>query len=105
MIFSILYRQQSFEWLTELSNKIEINQPTKQSIRFSSSTVLALYIKRKYFVSYGPISNSNNANATTYEQSDQTSSSKLSFTDWIDLLFNGDFRQPIKVTEWPMKFH
>lgn len=105
MIFSILYRQQSSKWLDELSNKIENNQNT-QSIGLFPSTVLALYIKRKYFVSYGPIcNNSNNSKTTkTNEQSDQTSSN-LTFTDWIDLLFNGNIRQPIIVTEWPMKFH
>lgn len=96
MIFSVLYRQQSSKWLDELSDKIQDNQ-IKQSIRFSSSTVLALYIKRKYFVSFGQICNNNNTN----QQSDQ----KLTFLAWIDLLFDGTIREPISITEWPMIFH
>ncbi|CAF4253007.1 unnamed protein product, partial [Rotaria sp. Silwood2] len=94
MIFSILYRQQSIEWLNELSNNIQDNQ-YKQSIQFIPSTVLALYIRRKFFVSYSSICNNNN------EQLNQT----LTFSDWIDLLFNGNFREPITITEWPMKFN
>ncbi|CAF3701786.1 unnamed protein product [Rotaria sordida] len=90
MIFSILYRQQSMKWLNELSKKIQ----NQQSIKFFSSNVLALYIRRKFFVSYESISNNN-------EQSNQT----LTFLDWIDLLFNGNFREPITITEWPMKFN
>ena len=94
MTSSILYRQQSSIWLNELSNKIIVNQ-NRQSIEFFPSTVLALYLRRKFFVSYRLICNNDN-----YEIS-----STLLFADWIDLLFNGDFRQPINVTEWPMKFH
>jgi hypothetical protein len=86
MIYSVLYLDQSSEWLNELRNKIKDNQ-NKQSIQFSRSTVLALYIRRKFFVSY-----------SSTEQ-------PLTFSDWIDLLFNGTFRDPINITEWPMKFH
>ncbi|CAF1602995.1 unnamed protein product, partial [Rotaria sp. Silwood1] len=92
MIFSILYRQQSIQWLDKLSNNIQDNQK-QQLIQFFPSTVLALYIRRKFFVSYWPICNNN-------EQSEKI----LTFSDWIDLLFNGNFRDPITVTEWPMKF-
>jgi hypothetical protein len=91
MVYSILYRQRSSKWLDELSNKIE----DKQTIQLIPSTILALYIRRKYFVSY-----SNNHNQLT-----DSSSLKLTFLDWIDLLLNGNFRDSIKITDWPMKFH
>jgi hypothetical protein len=91
MVYSILYRQRSSKWLDELSNKIE----DKQTIQLIPSTILALYIRRKYFVSY-----SNNHNQLT-----DLSSSKLTFLDWIDLLLNGNFPDSIKITDWPMKFH
>ncbi len=89
MIFSILYQSESSKWLDELSKKIEPNQP---SIEFHSSTILALYIRRKFFVSYSTNSN-------------PQSTSTLTFSDWIDLLFNGNFREPITITEWPMNFN
>lgn len=82
MAFSILYRENSTKWLDELTNKIK----DEQIIELSSSTILALYIKRNYFVTY------------------KTESSILTFSDWIDLLYNGTFREPIHVIEWPMKF-
>jgi hypothetical protein len=94
IIFSIIYRQQSSKWFDELLNKIEDTQ-NKQSIQFSPSTILALYIRRKFFVSYRSIYSNNN----------NQSNSILTFSDWIDLLFNGNFREPISITEWPMKFH
>jgi hypothetical protein len=87
MIFAILYRDKSSKWLNELLNNIEDNE-NKHLIKFFSSTILALYIKRKFFVSYSP-----------------QSSTILTFSDWIDLLFNGNFRQPINITQWPMIFH
>jgi hypothetical protein len=90
MVYSVLYLDRSSKWLNELSNKIDDNQ-NKQSIQFVPSTVLALYIRRKFFVSYSPISDNT-------EQS-------LTFSDWIDLLFNGNIRKPINITEWPMQFH
>jgi hypothetical protein len=102
MIYSILYREQSPKWLDKLAKKIEDNQ-NKQ---FLPSTVLALYIRRKFFVSYWPIRDNND------ELSDQSGallatdqSSTLTFSDWIDLLLNGNFRNPTSVKEWPMKFH
>ncbi|UJR21837.1 hypothetical protein I4U23_024911 [Adineta vaga] len=96
MVYSILYRQQSSQWLNELSNNIQ----DKQSSQFLPSTVLALYIRRKFFVSYGPLDDDyNNSNERC-----QQSSSKLTFSDWIDLLFDGTFREPIHVIDWPMKF-
>jgi hypothetical protein len=90
MVYSVLYLDRSSKWLNELLNKIDDNQ-NKQSIQFVPSTVLALYIRRKFFVSYSPISDNT-------EQS-------LTFSDWIDLLFNGNIRKPINITEWPMQFH
>ncbi|CAF4418317.1 unnamed protein product, partial [Rotaria magnacalcarata] len=101
MIFSVLYRKQASAWLTELSNKIQDNQH-KQLNRFFPSTVFALYIKRKYFVSFGPICTNNNNNNNN---DDQQSDEKLTFSAWIDLLFDGTIRDPITVTEWPIKFH
>jgi hypothetical protein len=90
MVYSVLYLDRSSKWLNELLNKIDDYQ-NKQSIQFVPSTVLALYIRRKFFVSYSPISDNT-------EQS-------LTFSDWIDLLFNGNIRKPINITEWPMQFH
>lgn len=83
MAFSILYRENSSKWLDELSKQIQ----DKQSNEFSSSTILALYIRRKFFVTYQP-----------------ESSSTLTFPDWIDLLLEGTFREQINITEWPMNF-
>jgi len=97
MIFSIIFRQQSSQWLDELLNKLEDTQ-NKQSIEFSPSNILALYIRRKYFVSYRSIYSNNNVLTNQ-------SNSTLTLSDWIDLLFNGNFRKPIRITEWPMKFH
>jgi hypothetical protein len=91
MVYSILFRQQSSKWLDELLNKIEDNQ-NKQTIQLVPSTILALYIKRKFFVSY-----SNN--------DQQLTDSTLTLLDWIDLLLNGNFREQIRITDWPMKFH
>ncbi|CAF0956307.1 unnamed protein product [Adineta steineri] len=101
MVFSILYRrQQSSIWLNELSNNIE----NKQSIRFRSSTVLALYIRRKFFVSYWPIDNDDDNNNSNSNEIVGESSSKLTFSNWIDLLFDGNFRDPNNITKWPIKF-
>jgi hypothetical protein len=91
MVYSILFRQQSSKWLDELLNKIEDNQ-NKQTIQLVPPTILALYIKRKFFVSY-----SNN--------DQQLTDSTLTLLDWIDLLLNGNFREQIRITDWPMKFH
>jgi len=96
-IFSILCRQQSSKWLDELLNNIEDTQ-NKQSIQFPPSTILALYIRRKFFVSYRSIYSNNNVLTNQ-------SNSTLTFSDWIDLLFNGNFREQIPITEWPMEFH
>jgi hypothetical protein len=95
MIYSVLYRSRSSQWLDELSSKIEEDKQTNESI--PSSTILALYIRRKFFVSY---SNNNNQDELT-----DSSSSKLKFQDWIDLLLNGNFPDRITITDWPMKFH
>lgn len=101
----MLYREQSSKWLDKLVKKIDDNQ-NKESIQFPPSTVLALYIRRKFFVSYAPIRDN------TDELADESGaflatnqSSTLTFSDWIDLLLNGNFRNPISVKEWPMRFH
>ena len=96
MVYSILYRQRSSQWLNELSKNIL----DKQSSQFLPSTVLALYIRRNFFVSYGQLNDDcNNSN-----ESCEHLSSKLTFSDWIDLLLSGTFRQQINVTDWPTKF-
>ena len=96
MVFSILYRQQSSQWLNELAKNIS-NQSSSQWL---SSTVLALYIRRKFFVSYWPIDTTNSNELTEQSSSPAT----LTFSDWLDLLLDGTFREPTHVTEWPMKF-
>ncbi|CAF4959095.1 unnamed protein product, partial [Rotaria socialis] len=75
--------------------------------QFITSTVLALYIRRKFFVPYGPILNKNghdelsdeagafigmdnhNYRSSSTSSTDSTTSTtgSLSFSDWIDLLF------------------
>ncbi|CAF1624706.1 unnamed protein product [Adineta ricciae] len=96
MVYSILYRQRSRQWLNELSKNIL----DKQSSQFLPATVLALYIRRNFFVSYGQL----DADCNNSNESCEHSSSKLTFSDWIDLLLNGTFRQLINVTDWPTKF-
>lgn len=89
IVFSVLTLQQSSQWLDKLS------QQTKQNpaVDFLPSTVLALYLRRKFFVSY-----------SKQPPADQ-SPSRLTFLDWLDLLLNGTFREPMAITEWPTNFH
>ena len=92
-VFSILFREQSSSWLAELSK-----HSREENWNFSPSTVLALYIRRKLFVIYSP-------NNHQEQQQANQSISTLTFFDWIDLLLNGNFREPITVTDWPRNFH
>jgi hypothetical protein len=123
MIFAILYRQQSPRWLDELYANIEDDQ-NHQLTPFTSSTVLALYIKRKFFVPYWSLLNNNDndnavdesgafigmdnhqyrSSSTSSTDSIASTTDSLSFSDWIDLLFDGNLRTPTSVTEWPMIF-
>jgi len=124
MIFAVLYREHSPRWLNELSTNIEDDQ-NRQLVRFISSTVLALYIRRKFFVPYWSLSNNNDNNdevgdetgafigmdnhnyrssSTSSTDSIASTTDSLSFPDWIDLLFDGNIRAPISVTEWPTIF-
>lgn len=102
-VFSILFREQSSQWLDELTNQL----PETSSIDFSSSTVLALYIRRKFFVVFSPSKKQNNdQEQQQQQQADQsTTTTTLTFFDWIDLLLNGNFREPINLRDWPEKFH
>jgi hypothetical protein len=121
MIFAVLYREYSSRWLNELYANIEDDQ-NRQLVRFISSTVLALYIRRKFFVPYcSLITNDESTDETGaflgmdnhHYRSSSTSSTdsiasttdSLSFSDWIDLLFDGNIRTPIAIIEWPMRFH
>ena len=121
MIFAVLYRQHSSQWLNELYANIEDDQ-NRQLVRFLSSTVLALYIRRKFVVPYWSLMNNEEISDETgaflgmdyhHHRSSSTSSTdsiasttdSLSFADWIDLLFDGSIRTPISITEWPMRFH
>ena len=128
MIFAVLYRDRSPKWLKELSSNIE-DEPNRQIVRFISSTVLALYIRRKFFVPYWSLSNNNaedpdesgaflgldshvhhshqlrnRSSSTSSADSAATTTDSLSFSDWIDLLFDGNIRRPISVVDWPMIF-
>ncbi|CAF4540229.1 unnamed protein product [Rotaria sp. Silwood1] len=123
MIFTILYRKYSPRWLNELYANIEDDQ-NRHLVRFITSTVLALYIRRKFFVPYGPLSNKNDNDEILDEngafigmdnyhersssissiESTASTTDSLSFSDWIDLLFDGNIRTPISITEWPMIF-
>ncbi|UJR27849.1 hypothetical protein I4U23_009114 [Adineta vaga] len=126
MIFAVLYRDRSPKWLKELSNNIEDDQ-NRRTVRFISSTVLALYIRRKFFVPYWSLSNNNEeipdetgaflgldnhnhrrrhyrSSSTSSTDSIASTTDSLSFSDWIDLLFDGNIRRPISVTDWPMIF-
>lgn len=98
-IFSVLFRDQSSKWLDELSNQL----PENSSIDFSPSTVLALYIRRKFFVVFSPSKTKNNDQEQ--QQADQSTTTMLTFFDWIDLLLNGNFREPINLRDWPENFH
>ena len=84
MVFSILFLEKSSKWLDELREKMT----NDKSIDLIPSTILALYIRRNYFVCY----------------STNTSASTLTFSDWIDLLLEGNFREQISITEWPKNF-
>ncbi|CAF3947462.1 unnamed protein product [Rotaria sp. Silwood2] len=123
MIFTVLYREYSPQWLNELYANIEDDQ-SRHLVPFAISTVLALYIRRKFFVPYGPLSNKNDNDdvldengafigmdnyqkrslSTSSTDSTESTTDSLSFSDWIDLLFDGNIRKPISVTEWPMIF-
>lgn len=121
MIFAVLYRDKSSRWLEELYTNIEDDQ-NRQLVRFVSSTVLALYIRRKFFVPYWSLLSNDEicddsgafigmdnhhyrSSSTSSTDSLASTTDSLSFTDWIDLLFDGNIRTPIVITEWPMRFH
>lgn len=120
MVFAILYRQRSSRWLNELYANIEADQ-NKPNFRCTSSTVLALYIRRKFFIPYwsltnrqelsdesaaflGMDQNQHRSSLTSSDDSINSSCDSLTFSDWIDLLFDGNFRNPISVTDWPTSF-
>lgn len=122
MIFAVLYRDRHAHWLDDLYSKIEDDQ-NRHLVRFRSSTVLALYIRRKFFVPFWSLSNNEEHNddnlgaflgldnrrhyrssSTSSIDSLASSTESLSFADWIDLLFDGNIRTPISLTEWPMIF-
>lgn len=121
MISAVLYRENSSRWLEELYANIEDDQ-NKQLVKFKSSTVLALYIRRKFFVPYWSLSNNDEisdengafigmdnhqyrSSSTSSTDSISSTTDSISFSDWIDLLFDGSIRAPISITEWPMIFH
>ena len=121
MIFTVLYRQTSPQWLNELYRHIE-DDHNRQLVRFVSSTVLALYIRRKFFVPYWSLitndettdesgaflgmDNHRNHRSSSISSTDSIASTtdSLSFSDWIDLLFDGNIRAHISISEWPMRF-
>ena len=123
MIFTVLYCNSSPRWLNELYANIEDDRK-RQLVRFISSTVLALYIRRKFFVPYWSLSHNqgndelsdetgafigmdnhhNRSSSTSSTDSTTSTIDSLTFVDWIDLLFDGNIRTPISVTEWPMIF-
>ena len=121
MIYAVLYRENSSRWIKELYNNIEDDQ-NRKLVKFNSSTVLALYIRRNFFVPYGSLSNNDEisdengafigmdnhhyrASSTSSTDSLASTTDSLSFSDWIDLLLDGNLRKPISITEWPMIFH
>jgi len=85
LIFSIITRDKSSKWLDDLQRQSKINN-------LPSSTILGLYLRRKFFVSY------------SFNESQSSSSSSLTFSDWIDLLLEGNFRQPVILNDWPKNF-
>ena len=120
MVFAILYRKHSSRWLNQLYENIEIDQ-NKSIVRWTSSTVLALYIRRKFFVPYWSLTNHEElsdekggflgldqhqyrSSSISSNDSLTSSSESVTFMDWIDLLFDGTIRSPISVKEWPMNF-
>ncbi|CAF1321831.1 unnamed protein product [Adineta steineri] len=120
MIFAVLYREHSPQWLIELCSNVE-DEHNRRLVRFTSSTVLALYIRRKFFVPYWSLSNNDEvldengafigmdnhhyrSSSTSSTDSIASTTDSLSFTDWIDLLFDGNIRRPMSVTDWPMIF-
>jgi hypothetical protein len=118
MVFAVLYREHSSSWLKQLYANIEADQ-TSPVLSCTSSTVLALYIRRKFFVPYWSLINHDEAtdesgafigmdhsvyrsSLTSSTDSIASTTESLSFMDWIDLLFDGSIRTPISITEWPM---
>lgn len=81
LIFSIYSREKASAWIEQLEEQSARKLP--------SATVLALYLRRRFFVSF------------PFEES---SSSTLTFSDWIDLLLEGNFREPVPVADWPRDF-
>jgi hypothetical protein len=119
MVFAVLYRQHSPRWLNELYANIESDQKTPP-IRCVPSTVLALYLRRRFFVPYWSSTNheeltddsgaflgmdhQHRSSSTSSTESMASTTDSLSFADWIDLLLDGNIRTPISITEWPMLF-
>lgn len=122
MIFAVLYREKSSRWLDELYENIEDDQ-NRQLVHFNASTVLALYIRRKFVVPYWSLMNHDEnldesgafigmdnrhhnyrSSSTSSTDSIASTTDSLSFTDWIDLLFDGNIRTPISIKDWPMVF-
>lgn len=120
MVFAVLYQEKSVRWLNELFEKIESDQKTPKA-RCGPSTVLALYIRRKFFVPYWSLINSDDhhvdetgaylgmdhhyrSSSTSSTDSCTSNSDSLSFMDWIDQLLDGSIRRSISISEWPMTF-
>ena len=119
MVFAVLYRQHSPRWLNELYENIESDQTTPR-IRCLPSTVLALYLRRRFFVPYWSLTNheeltdesgaflgmdhQHRSSSSSSTDSIASTTDSLSFSDWIDLLLDGNIRTPVSITEWPMIF-
>lgn len=123
MISAVLYRDRYSRWLDELHGNIEDEQ-NRRLVCFRSSTVLALYIRQKFFVPFWSLLNNdqreNDENSGAflgldhqqhYRSSSTSSNDSLgssvepsSFADWLDLLFDDIIRTPISLTDWPIRF-
>ncbi len=44
------------------------------------------------------------SSSTSSTDSIASTTDSLSFVDWIDLLFDGNIRTPISITDWPIIF-
>ncbi|CAF1627137.1 unnamed protein product, partial [Didymodactylos carnosus] len=125
LVYTILYRSHSPIWLDLLRENIE-DSNYRNLMTFAQSTVIALYLRRRYFVPYLSFQTIKHRNSLTDDDTDETqtaflgfdnnektrtsssssssSSSDNSFSDFLSLLLDGIIRSPIYVKEWPLRF-
>ncbi|CAF0739988.1 unnamed protein product, partial [Didymodactylos carnosus] len=126
LVYAILYRSHSSIWLDQLRENIK-DSNSRKIMTFPQSTVIALYLRRNYFVPYSEKRNSlkvdnidesqgaflgfddddddeDDEKLRTSSSSSSSSSFEHPFTDFLLLLLDGIIRSPVDITEWPLKF-